>query len=57
MAQQSDEQFLQEPYQWFQKSDHWHDKALSLRAMEGVGEDGRGLAIDLDALARMLGQS
>jgi hypothetical protein len=33
MAQQSDEQFLQEHYQWFQKSDHWHDKALSLRAM------------------------
>jgi len=25
--------------------------------MEGLGEDGRGLGIDLDALARMLSQS
>lgn len=33
MAQQPDEQFLRKNYQYFQEPHHWHDKAVSLRAM------------------------
>jgi hypothetical protein len=33
MAQQFDEQFLQQHYEWFQKSYHWHDKAVGLRVL------------------------